>query len=124
VNTGKAVAAVVGGPTGHRKHGIVGDTVNVASRLEQAAPTAGVVIGSATYERLPPGSVAERLPPLHVKGKAEPLDAYRLEALGTAEGMSVPTENPREDDRNDEIDESPAPDPEEGDDPSDDPGAD
>jgi len=124
VNSGTAVAALVGGATGHRKHGIVGDTVNVASRLEQAAPIAGVVIGSATYDRLPPGSVAERLPPLYVKGKAEPLDAYRLDALGTAEGMSATIENPREDDRNDELDESPVPDPEEDGDPSDDPGAD
>jgi adenylate cyclase len=126
VNSGTAVAAVVGGATGPRKHGIVGDTVNVAARLEQAAPTAGVVIGSATHDRLPPGAAAERLPPLYVKGKAEPLDAYRLDALGKPEGMSstTETENPREDDRNDEIDESPAPDPEDNGDASDDPEAD
>ena len=34
VNSGTAVAAVVGGATGHRKHGIVGDAVNIAARLE------------------------------------------------------------------------------------------
>jgi adenylate cyclase len=125
VNSGTAVAALVGASTGHRKHGIVGDTVNVASRLEQAAPVAGVVIGSATYDRLPAGAVAERLPPLHVKGKAEPLDAYRLDALGKAEAMTETIEKPREDDRNDELDESPVPDPEEnGGDASDDPEAD
>ncbi len=124
VNSGTAVAAVVGGATGHRKHGIVGDTVNVASRLEQSATPGSVVIGAATYDRLAPGSVAERLPPLHVKGKAEPLDAYRLDALGKPDGMTETPENPREDDRNDEIDESPAPDPEEKGDASDDPEAD
>ena len=84
VNSGTAVAAVVGGATGHRKHGIVGDTVNVAARLEQAAVPAAVLISNATYARLPAGSVAEKLPPLHVKGKAEPLEAYRLDALETA----------------------------------------
>ncbi|HVR14298.1 MAG TPA: adenylate/guanylate cyclase domain-containing protein, partial [Gaiellaceae bacterium] len=84
VNSGTAVAAVVGGATGHRKHGIVGDTVNVAARLEQAAVPAAVLISNATYDRLPAGSVAEKLPPLHVKGKAEPLEAYRLDALGKA----------------------------------------
>jgi adenylate cyclase len=89
VNSGAAVAAVVGGATGHRKHGIVGDTVNVASRLEQSAPIAGVVIGSATYDRLPAGAVAERLPPLHVKGKTEPLDAYRLDALDAREAHEL-----------------------------------
>lgn len=124
VNSGTAVAAVVGGATGHRKHGIVGDTVNVASRLEQAAAPGGVVIGARTYDRLAAGSVAERLPPLHVKGKAEPLEAYRLDSLGTPDGMSDTLENPREDDRNDELDESPVPDPEENGDADDDPEAD
>jgi adenylate cyclase len=124
VNSGTAVAAVVGGATGHRKHGLVGDTVNVAARLEQAAAPATVVIGGATYDRLPRPAVAERLPPLHVKGKAEPLEAYRLDALGTADGMTETDENPREDDRNEEIDESPVPDPEENGDAGDDPEAD
>jgi adenylate cyclase len=124
VNSGTAVAAVVGGATGHRKHGIVGDTVNVASRLEQSATPGSVVIGAATYDRLPHGAVAERLAPLHVKGKAEPLDAYRLDALGTPDSMSDANENPREDDRNEELDESPVPDPEEDGDASDDPEAD
>jgi class 3 adenylate cyclase len=73
----------VGGDRGHRKHGVVGDAVNVAARLESAAPPSAVVIGGTTYARLPPEALAERLPPLHVKGKAEPLEAYRLEALGT-----------------------------------------
>jgi adenylate cyclase len=112
VNSGTAHAAVVGGVTGHRKHGVVGDTVNVAARLEQAAAPATVVIGAETHSRLPPEAVAERLPPLSVKGKAEPLEAYRLDALGTSEGMTETIDNPREDDRNEEIEESPAPDPE------------
>ena len=123
VNSGGAVAAVVGGATGHRKHGVVGDTVNVAARLEQAAAPETVVIGAETYARLPAGASVERLPPLTAKGKTDPLEAYRLRELGTAEGMSE-TENPREDDRNEELDESPAPDPEEGGDARDVPGAD
>ena len=40
VNSGDGVAAVVGGDRGHRKHGVVGDTVNVAARLEEAAAPA------------------------------------------------------------------------------------
>ena len=81
------------------------------------------MIGGATYERLEPGSVVERLPPLHVKGKAEPLDAYSLDALGSR-GHERPEEQPRDDDRNEEIDESPAPDPEKKGDAADDPEAD
>jgi class 3 adenylate cyclase len=124
VNSGDVLAAVVGGATGHRKHGIVGDTVNVAAVFEQVAEPATAVVGAGTYRRLPFETVADRLPPLDAKGKAEPLEAYRLHALGTAPGMTDTSETPREDDRNEEIDESPAPDPEEGGDAEDDPGAD
>jgi hypothetical protein len=47
------------------------------------------------------------------KGKAEPLEAYRVRDAGTARDMTEETDNPREDDRNEEIEEPPAPDPEE-----------
>jgi adenylate cyclase len=81
VNSGEVVAAVVGGASGHRKHGIVGDTVNLAARLEQIADRSTVVIGEETYRRLPPGAVAQRLEPMRVKGKAEPVEAYVLRSL-------------------------------------------
>jgi class 3 adenylate cyclase len=84
VNSGEVLAGVVGGPSGHRKHGVVGDTVNLAARLEAAAPAAGVVVGSETAAALPPGAVLERLPPLEVKGKEEPVEAYLLHSLQTA----------------------------------------
>ncbi len=85
VNSGDVVAAVVGGSRGHRKHGVVGDTVNLAARLEAAARPGTVVIGEATYRRLPAGAVAERVPPLQVKGKRESVDAYVLLTLPGAD---------------------------------------
>jgi len=81
VNSGTVVAAVIGGERGHRKHGLVGDTVNLAARLESIARVDSVVIGEGTYEQLPPGAVVERLAPLELKGKSEPVDAYLLHAL-------------------------------------------
>jgi len=81
VNSGEVVAGVVGGPRGHRKHGVVGDTVNTAARLEAAAARETVAIGEATYRRLPPGAVVERLAPVEAKGKAEPLEVYHLRSL-------------------------------------------
>ena len=84
VNSGDVVAAVVGGSRGHRKHGVVGDTVNLAARLEAAARPGTVVIGEATYRRLGVGAVAERVAPLQVKGRREPVDAYVLLALPAA----------------------------------------
>jgi class 3 adenylate cyclase len=81
VNTGEVHAGVVGGPTGHRKHGVVGDTVNLAARLESHAAAGQVVVGAGTADALPPGAVLERLPPLDVKGKEEPVQAYVVQRL-------------------------------------------
>jgi adenylate cyclase len=81
VNSGEVVAAVVGGERGHRKHGIVGDPVNVAARLQAEAPIGTVVIGEGTFQRLDAGAVVEALPPRRVKGKAEPLHAFVLQDL-------------------------------------------
>jgi adenylate cyclase len=82
VNSGEVLAGVLGGERGHRKHGVVGDTVNLASRLEGAAPVGEVVIGAETMRRLPAGAVVERLPELRLKGKQEPVEAYVLRSLG------------------------------------------
>jgi class 3 adenylate cyclase len=81
VNSGEVLAGLVGGPTGHRKHAVVGDTVNLAARLEAAAPVGKVVVGAETAAALPPGAVLERLPALEVKGKEEPVEAYVLRSL-------------------------------------------
>ena len=82
LNSGEVLAGLVGGPSGHRKHGVVGDTVNLAARLESIAPVGGVVIGAETATALPPGAVIERLPPLEVKGKDQSVEAYVLHGLG------------------------------------------
>jgi adenylate cyclase len=81
VNSGEVLAGLVGGPSGHRKHGVVGDTVNLAARLESEAPAGGVVVGAETAAALPPGAMLERLAPLQVKGKEEPVEAYVLHRL-------------------------------------------
>ena len=82
VNSGEVLAGVVGGQRGHRKHGVVGDTVNLAARLQAEAPVGQVVLGGETVRRLPPSAVVERLPELRVKGKTEPVEAYVLRSLG------------------------------------------
>jgi adenylate cyclase len=81
VNSGEVLAGVIGGPTGHRKHGVVGDTVNLAARLEAQAEAGQVVVGAETAAALPAGTVLERLPPVAVKGKADPVDAFVLRSL-------------------------------------------
>jgi class 3 adenylate cyclase len=53
VNSGQAVVRQLGGP-GYVTYAVVGDTVNIGSRLEGEAPIGGVLIGAGTYHRLPP----------------------------------------------------------------------
>jgi adenylate cyclase len=77
VNTGEALVGVVGAESG-RSYTVIGDTVNVAARLESRAPTGGVVVGGATL-RAVPGLRATSLGEIEVKGKREPVDAYLLE---------------------------------------------
>jgi class 3 adenylate cyclase len=80
VNTGPAVVRELGGE-GHVSYAVVGDAVNVASRLQGQAPVGGVLIGAATYDELPDGAVAEARAGLHVKGKGDAVDAFVLHAL-------------------------------------------
>jgi class 3 adenylate cyclase/tetratricopeptide (TPR) repeat protein len=80
VNTGEVVA---GDPTAGQRL-VTGDTVNVAARLEQAAPAGEILIGDLTY-RLVRGAVeVEDVEPLELKGKAERVRAYRLLAVSDA----------------------------------------
>jgi adenylate cyclase len=79
VNSGEAVVREIGG-RGHLAYPLVGDTINMGSRLEGLAPVGGVLIGAETYEQLPDGAVVEARLGLQVKGKDEALDAYVLHA--------------------------------------------
>jgi class 3 adenylate cyclase len=81
VNSGEVHAGLVGGSRGHRKHGIVGDVVNLAARLESAAPVGGVLVGEETFRRLGGRATVEALPPTHVKGKEQAVAAYLLHDL-------------------------------------------
>jgi adenylate cyclase len=77
VNSGEALVGVVGAESG-RSYTVIGDTVNVAARLEGRAPAGGVVVGGATL-RAVPGLRATSLGEIEVKGKRETVDAYLLE---------------------------------------------
>ncbi len=53
-----------------------GDTLNLASRLQQQAPAGGVVISHETFRMVYGLFDMQAMPPLTVKGKAEPVQAY------------------------------------------------
>ena len=86
VASGEVHAGVVGGPTGHRKHGIVGDVVNLAARIQAEAPVDEVLIAEETFRRLGTGAVVEPLPQRHVKGKKDPVTVYVLRELREPDG--------------------------------------
>ncbi|MBA2641700.1 MAG: AAA family ATPase [Actinobacteria bacterium] len=74
VNTGEVVA----GDATLRQALVTGDAVNVAARLEQAASPGEILIGEATFRLVRDAVSAEPVAPLELKGKSEPLPAYRL----------------------------------------------
>ncbi|RZU01337.1 class 3 adenylate cyclase [Kribbella rubisoli] len=80
INSGIASVSLLG-TEGGRTHTVIGDTVNVASRIEGKAPGGAVAIGPATKALLPQART-ESLGLLSLKGKAEPVEVYQLLALG------------------------------------------
>ncbi len=77
INTGEVVAT---GDTGAVQNLATGDAVNVAARLEQAAPVGQIYLGELTYRLVRDAVDVEPVEPLEVKGKAQRLTAYRLVA--------------------------------------------
>src|SRR5919108_165591 len=55
-----------------------GDAVNVAARLEQAAAPGEVLLGEPTLQLVRGAVETEEVEPLALKGKAEPVPAFRL----------------------------------------------
>ena len=77
VNTGEVVAGDAS--TGQRL--VTGDAVNVAARLEQAAPALEILIGDPTYQLVRQAVDVEEVEPLELKGKSDRVGAYRLLAV-------------------------------------------
>jgi class 3 adenylate cyclase/tetratricopeptide (TPR) repeat protein len=74
VNTGEALVRPDVSPD--RGERIVADFVNVASRLESAAPVDGILVGEQTYLRTARAIDYEAFDPVKAKGKAEPVAAW------------------------------------------------
>jgi len=84
VNTGEVVAGDLS--TGQRL--ATGDTVNVAARLEQAAPEGEVLIGETTFRLVKDAVTAEPVEPLELKGKAKRVPAYLLAGVRQDEAIA------------------------------------
>ncbi|HET8568125.1 MAG TPA: adenylate/guanylate cyclase domain-containing protein, partial [Candidatus Limnocylindria bacterium] len=90
LNTGLASAGAIGDR--ESEFGVLGDAVNVAARLEQAAEPGEILVGDASYRSTPSLFVYEPHPPIAAKGKSAPVVAWRLvrEAVTSAAAPNVP----------------------------------
>jgi class 3 adenylate cyclase len=73
VNSGTASTAVLG-TGGGRTYSVIGDTVNLASRVEGLAPAGGVAVAQETADRLDDTFELESIGLVTVKGRAEPIE--------------------------------------------------
>jgi adenylate cyclase len=87
VNTGPALVGNVGA-AGQQSFSAIGDTVNVAARLQTAADPGQVVVGGGTVAELGDAAVVESVGTLDLKGKAKPVEAFLLLRLQTANATS------------------------------------
>jgi class 3 adenylate cyclase/tetratricopeptide (TPR) repeat protein len=77
VNSGEVV-------TGTAERLATGDAVNVAARLQQSAEPGEILLGETTLRLARDGVEVEAVEPLSLKGKSEPVPAWRLVAVSTA----------------------------------------
>ncbi|HEX4579296.1 MAG TPA: adenylate/guanylate cyclase domain-containing protein, partial [Candidatus Dormibacteraeota bacterium] len=90
--TGVATGEVVTGDASARQRLVTGDTVNLAARLEQAAPPTQVLIGVSTHRLVRDAVEVEAVEPLQLKGKSEPINAYRVLNVTPADGVARRTD--------------------------------
>ena len=79
LSTGPVAGALLGSEE-RLEYTLVGDTVNLAQRLQQFADAGEIVLSGATMESLSTPCDAEALPPQQVKGREAPVTAFKVGA--------------------------------------------
>jgi class 3 adenylate cyclase len=89
INVGEVVAGNIGSPA-YMNYTIVGDTVNIASRLSQRARAGELLFSEAVKRSLDELGFdidALALPPLVLRGRSNPIDIY---CIPTAQRIEIP----------------------------------
>jgi class 3 adenylate cyclase/tetratricopeptide (TPR) repeat protein len=79
INTGELMGGDIRGPVVREFH-VLGDSVNVAARLNAKAPDGEIWVGPRTYEAAKDDFTWDVLEPLHLKGKSKPVPAFALKS--------------------------------------------
>ncbi len=82
VNSGRVIAGNFGSPD-RLEFTVLGDTVNVAARLESLAPPGSILVGPSTAERARSAFALRALGPQAVRGRSAPVEVF--EVVGPAE---------------------------------------
>ena len=94
VRIGIHTGPVVFGPVSERSawdDTAIGDTANVAARLQQSAEPRTILLSEATYELARSYVRVEPMGPLMLRGKADPAAAYRLVEVSQARAALRPS---------------------------------
>jgi class 3 adenylate cyclase/tetratricopeptide (TPR) repeat protein len=78
VNTGEVVIGAVGDRR-EEEWVAIGDPINVAARLQAAAPVNGILIAHSTFRHVRGVFDVQEVSPLDLKGKSDPVRAYVVE---------------------------------------------
>jgi adenylate cyclase len=80
VNTGKALVGNVG-TSGRTEYTVIGDTVNLASRICSNTPGGEIWVGPETFRETVHRVDTEALEPQIFKGKSQPIIVYRVKGM-------------------------------------------
>ncbi|HAJ32614.1 MAG TPA: hypothetical protein DCK79_04500 [Candidatus Atribacteria bacterium] len=80
INTGLCISGEIGSPI-RKEFTVIGDTVNLASRLQVNTLPGEIMIGERTYQKIKGKFIFELPRKLKIKGKKDLVTAYKLKGI-------------------------------------------
>ena len=83
INTGEAVVGNIGSEK-RMDYTVIGDTVNVADRIQAAASGGEILISTLTYKEIKDTITCRKLPPITVKGRQKPIHIFKVTGISNS----------------------------------------